>query len=95
MLYGVSKTITEHLKIGSEYGDIVKVYSINIVYFDLGVGKDYLYHGKTTFRGMNQKDTLELSLRHKARFKKKKVSELYPEYFVIKVNKFNDIAKIL
>ncbi len=42
---------------------------------------------------MNQKDTLELSLRHKARFKKKRVSELYPEYFVIKVNKFNDIAK--
>jgi hypothetical protein len=59
----------------------------------LEVGKDYLYHGKTTFRGMNQKDTLELSLRHKARFKKKRVSELYPEYFVIKVNKFNDIAK--
>ena len=93
MLYGVSKTITEHLKLGSEYGNIVKVYSINIVYFDLGVGKDYIYHGITTFRGMNQNDTLELSTRHKAKFKKRKVSELYPEYFVIKVNKFNDIAK--
>ncbi len=93
MLYGVSKTITEHLKMGSDYGNIVKVISVNVIYFDLGVGKDYIYHGTTEFKGMNKDDTLKLSTRHKNRFGKNEVRELYPEYFVIKVNKFNDIAK--
>ncbi len=93
MLYGVSKTVTEHLKLGSDYGNIVKVISVNIIYFDLGVGDDYLYHGKTLFKGINRDDTLKLSTRSQNRFGKIKVSELYPEYFVIKVNKFNDIAK--
>ncbi len=93
MLYGVSKTVTEHLKLGSDYGNIVKVISVNIIYFDLGVGDDYLYHGKTLFKGINRDDTLKLSTRSQNRFGKTKVSELYPEYFVIKVNKFNDIAK--
>lgn len=53
MLYGVSKTTIEHMNLGQKYGDIKKVYSINIVYFDLGQGKDYVYHGKTEFVGLH------------------------------------------
>lgn len=49
MLYGVSKAITEHIEIGKMYDKVKKVYSINILYFDLGKGNDYLYHGKTVF----------------------------------------------
>ncbi len=81
MLYGVSKTITEHLKMGSDYGNIVKVISVNVIYFDLGVGKDYIYHGTTEFKGMNKDDTLKLSTRHKNRFGKNEVRELYPVLF--------------
>ena len=51
ILYGVSKAITEHVKLGNTYDHVKKVYSINILYFDLGKGKDYLYHGTTTFTG--------------------------------------------
>ena len=47
MLYGVSKAITEHIQIGEKYDNVKKVYSINILYFDLGKGNDYLYRGKT------------------------------------------------
>jgi len=45
ILYGTAKTITEHIKLGNSYSEIKKVYSVSIVYFDLGQGSDYLYHG--------------------------------------------------
>ena len=61
MAYGVSKSITEHVKIGESYGKIKKVYSVNIVYFHLGQGNDYVYHGKTEFRGLHTNDLLGLS----------------------------------
>ena len=51
MLYGASKAITDYINEGQEYGVIRKVYSINIVYFELGQGKDYVYHGRTSFKG--------------------------------------------
>ena len=44
MLYGASKAVTEHIYEGNTYDKVRKVYSINIVYFDLGVGDDYIYH---------------------------------------------------
>ncbi|NDV60681.1 Rpn family recombination-promoting nuclease/putative transposase, partial [Bacteroides sp. 519] len=46
MLYGVSKAISEYISKGEFYSKVRKVYSINIVYFDLGQGKDYVYHGR-------------------------------------------------
>ena len=57
MLYGVSKAITEHIEIGNKYDKVKKVYSINIVYFDLGKSNDYLYHGRTVFTGAHTGDT--------------------------------------
>ena len=64
MLYGVSKTVSEYIGLGDAYSKIRKVYSINIVYFDLGQGKDYVYHGKTFFRGLHDpEDILHLSVR--------------------------------
>ncbi len=45
MLYGAAKAITEHIKEGQPYAEVRKVISITIAYFDLGQGKDYVYHG--------------------------------------------------
>ena len=42
ILYGVAKTITEHIGLGRIYSDVKKVYSISILYFDIGQGNDYL-----------------------------------------------------
>ena len=36
MLYGVSKTISEYINLGDDYDKVKKIYSINIVYFELG-----------------------------------------------------------
>ena len=93
MAYGVSKSISENLKLGQNYSEIKKVISINIVYFDLGQGQDYIYKGKTDFIGLHQKDLLELSDKQKITFLKEEVSNIFPEYYLLKVNQFNDIAK--
>jgi predicted transposase/invertase (TIGR01784 family) len=93
MAYGASKALTENLSLGQAYSEIKKVISINIVYFDLGQGQDYVYRGSTNFFGLHQNDTLTLSDKQKTAFSKDKVSDVFPEFYIIKVNKFNDIAK--
>ena len=70
-----------------------KVYSVNIVYFSLGNGKDIVYHGKTEFRGIHEGDILELTPFQKQTFSVDTVSQLYPEYYILKVNDFNQVAK--
>ena len=60
MLFGTSKLVTEYINRGEGYDKVRKVYSVNIVYFSLGSGKDTVYHGKTEFRGIHQGDMLEL-----------------------------------
>ncbi len=93
MLYGTAKLITEFLEKGEPYGKVKKVYSVNVVYFSLGQGDDYIYQGKLDFRGLHLEDRLEPSIRQKKLFNIEEVSEIFPEYYVIKVNNFNDVAK--
>ena len=91
MLFGTAKAVTEYIKIGDEYGEIRKVYSINIVYFDIGQGKDYVYHGSTEFVGLHDpNDVLELSQRQKERFRCQPPAGIIPEYYLIKVNNFGN-----
>lgn len=94
MAYGTSKVITEYISVGEPYKNIKKVYSINIVYFDLGQGEDYIYHGKTDFIGLHTFDKLKLSSKQ-TEFLGGKIEpfQIFPEYYVIKVNNFNDVAK--
>ena len=92
MLYGVSKSITEHISQKQAYSTIRKVYSINIVYFDLGIGDDYVYHGISKFKGLHTNTDLQLTDKQFKIYGKSFVDELYPEYYIIKVNKFNDLA---
>ena len=69
MLFGTSKLVTEYINRGEGYDKVRKVYSVNIVYFALGSGKDTVYHGKTEFRGIHDGDILELTPFHKQTFK--------------------------
>ena len=93
VLYGVAKTITEHISLGDKYNKVKKVYSISILYFDLGQGADYLYHGQTTFIGVHTRDTLKINARDKGVIKIKTPEDIFPEYFIIRVNEFNKVAK--
>lgn len=93
MLYGASKAVTDYINEGQEYGIIRKVYSINIVYFELGQGKDYVYHGYTTFRGIHYNDVLQLSIRQREQFVRHEAGDIFPEYYVLRVDGFNEQAK--
>ena len=94
MLFGTSKLVTEYINRGTGYGLIRKIYSINIVYFNLGNGTDVVYHGKTEFRGIHNGELLNLSPFQKQKFNVDAVSDLYPEYYILKVNDFNKWSKV-
>ena len=93
IIFGASKVITEHFQEGEPYSEVVKVISVNILYFDLGHGEDYIYHGTTVFRGLHKQDVLQLSDGQQGIYGKDKLHHVFPEYYLIKVNSFNDIAK--
>ena len=93
MLYGVSKAITEHIEIGNKYDKVKKVYSINNPYFDLGQGSDYLYHGKTVFTGVHTGDRLKVNTREADEIRMTVPEDVFPEYYIIRVNEFNDVAR--
>jgi hypothetical protein len=93
MLYGVSKTIAEHIAEGNEYKEVKKLYSVNVVYFDFGFGADYVYHGKTRFTGIHKNDELLLSNTQRETFGKQSAGDIFPEYYILKVNSFNNVAK--
>ena len=92
ILYGVAKSITEHIQLGDKYDKVKKVYSISILYFDLGKGADYLYHGQTTFKGVHTGDTLQITTKEKNIIEMKTPEQIFPEYFLIRVNEFNKVA---
>jgi hypothetical protein len=93
MLYGVSKLVTEYIKEGEPYGTIKKIYSINIVYFGLGQGKDYVYEYKGEFIGLHNNDILLPTIPQKQEYNVAKVSDIFPKYYILKVNNFNKIAE--
>ena len=98
ILYGTAKVVCEYLRAGDTYGEISKVISVSIVFFNLGQGKDYLYHGTTSFKGMHYHDTLSLNSTEQKMYAPDNLSEqtpetIFPEYYLIKVTKFQERVK--
>ena len=90
ILYGTSKTIVENIAKGQSYAFVKKVISVSVVYFKVGQGEDYIYHGTTQFKGIHKHDELLLSEQQIEMFSKTKPQELYPEYYLIKAGDFNE-----
>jgi predicted transposase YdaD len=93
MLYGVSKSIAEHIYKGEPYSKVRKVYSVNICYFDLGKGDDYVYRGFTNFRGLHTNNELELSEEQQKFYGKTLPGDLCPEYYLILIRRFENASK--
>jgi predicted transposase/invertase (TIGR01784 family) len=93
MLYGVSKLVTDYIKEGETYGTIKKIYSINIVYFGLGQGKDYIYEYKGEFIGLHKNDILKPTSFQKKNYTADKISDIFPKYYILKINNFNKVAE--
>jgi len=94
MLFGTSKLVTKYIEGGNNYDNVKKIYSVNIVYFNLGQGQDVVYHGKTEFKGIHTNEILQLSPFQKQKFNIDEVYQLYPEYYILKVNDFNKWSKV-
>ena len=92
ILFGVAKAITEHIELGELYSEVKKVYSVSILYFDIGKGNDYSYHGQNSFVGVHTGDFLEVTTKEKDAIVRKLPAEIFPEYFLIRVNEFNKVA---
>lgn len=92
ILYGVAKAITEHISLGESYQRVKKVYSISILYFDLGVGTDYFYHGQNHFIGVHTGDQLRINTRDRDAVIPRLPAEIFPEYILIRVNEFDKVA---
>ena len=74
--YSQAKLITEHINSGDAYAEVKRVFSVSIVYFELGQGKDYVYVGKTSFKGLHDNNLLELSEKQKELYSIKSVSDI-------------------
>ena len=93
ILHSTARTLVENLQEGQPYGEVVKVISVSILYFDLGQGEDYVYHGATRFIGMHRHDELQLSEAQQDLYQRREPHALFPEYYLIKVNQFDDVAR--
>ncbi|MCK9304184.1 MAG: PD-(D/E)XK nuclease family transposase [Bacteroidales bacterium] len=93
MAFGVSKLISSSIDKGEIYADIDQVISVNLVYFELGQGTDYVYCGQTSFRGRHDKDLLDLNDKQKKVLGLESINEIFPTFYILRINEFNDLAK--
>ena len=100
LLFGTCKTVVENLQMGEPYKEIKKVISISIMYFNLGTGEDYLYHGRTEFKGVHTGETLvvrqvkNITDENNRAVRTVEVKpNIYPEYYLIELERFKDVVK--
>jgi len=93
ILYGISKLTTQYFQKSEKYSDLKKVITVHLVYFDLGNGIDYLYKGTTQFVGINDNDLLQLNESQKKLFNVEKVSDIFPQTYLIRIGTFNNEVK--
>jgi len=96
LLYSTSKIIVEHQKLSKDFTDVSKIISISILYFNLGLGEDYIYYGTTNFKGLNTGEYLKIKQREyipntlAPKFKMVN-KEIFPEYYLITVERYKNI----
>ena len=95
LLYGSSKLIVDHLKLGDSFVKVKKVISVSILYFLLGEGEnDYIYKGSTDFYGLNTQERLRLKPRKRRAVVGREIDagrNVFPEYYLIETERFHDI----
>ena len=93
MVYGISKLITEYIAEGQPYGEIKKAFSINIMYYRLGQGKDYVYEYVGNFIGRKKKDILQPTTHQKRKYDIETTADIFPKYYIIRVKSFGKVVE--
>jgi predicted transposase/invertase (TIGR01784 family) len=91
ILSGV-KTSEDCIFRGDKLDDVKKVYSINIMYFNIGQGGDYLYHGRDVFTGVHTNDVLRINAKESNVIRMITPEDVSPEYYIIRLKKFERVA---
>jgi len=71
------------------YG-VSKVIIIGVLYFNFGKGEDYVYYNANDFRGIHTGEILSF-LRKGNNKKYQRCKDIYPEYYLIHVERFKDV----
>jgi len=100
LLYGTSKDIVDNIQVGEDYLSVKKVYSISLIYFDVEAksegldssDRDYVYHGKVEFTGLHNGNKVKINPTYLVGYDKIKKDDIniFPEYFIIPLELFND-----
>lgn len=98
LLFGTSKVIVENMSLGQDFSEVKKVISVSILYFNLGDGEDYLYHGTTEIKGVHTGKALTVKKKievmkgteMKIQFVERKP---FPEYYFITVERYKNIIQ--
>ena len=99
LLFGVSRKIVEHLKVGEPFASVSKVIMISIQYFNLGKGDDYVYCGKNEFRGLHSgnplvvKERVETMIGEDQKMVRFQEKDIFPEYYLINLDSFTNEVK--
>lgn len=98
LLFGTSKVIVENMSLGQDFSEVKKVISVSILYFNLGDGEDYLYHGTTEIKGVHTGKSLTVKKKievlkgteMKIQFVERKP---FPEYYFITVERYKNVIQ--
>jgi predicted transposase/invertase (TIGR01784 family) len=95
ILWGVSKPIVDNLELGQDYRHVSKVISISILYFNFGIGEDYVYSNVNEIRGLHTKKELVSRRlnRETKKFEKRYSKDIFPDIYLITVERFQDVIK--
>jgi hypothetical protein len=74
-------------------GCLKKIYSINILACDFGIGNDYAYHGDNLFTSIKTNKLLHLKTIEKGLFIPHLPKQLSPEHYILRLNFYNKIPE--
>jgi predicted transposase/invertase (TIGR01784 family) len=97
LLWGTSKAVVESLELGRSYREVVKVISISILYHTMRLDEkentDFIYYGITEMMGLHTKKPLILHVNTVKKAETPTITSrnIFPEYYMIYVEKFEDM----
>ena len=86
--FNTSRLIVDNLAQREDYTQIIKIFHISLLYFNVGNGA--VYHGKTIIHEIETKEKLTVHIKNQVTKEVFDATEILPEYFIISVPQFND-----
>jgi hypothetical protein len=93
MLYSSNQILVEYADVKSWTCTLRKVISIYIDCLNWQEGSDYVYRNSMTFSDIHSKEEVELDALQWCRYKKKKPTEICPEYYILQIKNFDDVVE--